>query len=63
MKFCSILGGDAALQGMAVEADVLLLGNARPGVLMPRPRRADLRLDDVDAGHLLGDGMLDLDAD
>ncbi len=58
-----IFGGDAALQRVAVQPDVLLRRHARF-------RRADgkavedvdLRLDDVDAGHLLGDGVLDLDA-
>ena len=59
-----VLGGDAALQRVAVEADVLLRA-ARP--IPASPMRgalgdADLRLDDVDAGHLLGDGVLDLDA-
>ena len=58
-----IFGRDAALQRMAVEADVGLRRHARF-------RRADgeavedvdLRLDDVDAGDLLGDRVLDLDA-
>ena len=58
-----ILGRDAALQRVAVEPDLRLRRHARG-------RRADrlafedvdLRLDDVDAGDLLGDGVLDLDA-
>ncbi len=59
-----ILGGDAALQGVAVEADLALARH--PAGLLVADGGAlgdpDLRLDDVDAGHLLGDGMLDLDA-
>jgi len=58
-----IFGGDAALKGMAVEANVLLLRHARfrrtDGMAV---EDVDLRLDDVDAGHDLGDGVLDLDA-
>ncbi len=54
---------DAALQGVTVEDDLLLRRHAGRG----RADRGafqdvDLRLDDVDAGHLLGDGVLDLDA-
>ena len=58
-----VLGGDAALEGVAVEADVALARHAR-GRVADRGALgdADLRLDDVDAGHLLGDGVLDLDA-
>ena len=64
MKFCSgIFGGDAALEGVAVEPDVLLRRHAR---FRRADRRAfedvDLRLDDVDAGDLLGHRVLDLDA-
>ena len=58
-----VLGGDAALEGVAVEADLALPGNAR--ILLADGGAlgdADLRLDDVDAGHFLGDGVLDLDA-
>ena len=58
-----IFGGDAALQRVAVEPDVRLRRHAR----FRRADRlafedVDLRLDDVDAGHLLGDRVLDLDA-
>jgi len=71
-----VLGGQAALQRVAVQADVGLRRHARsvlddvairvapigrladPGALGD----ADLRLDDVDPGDLLGDGVLDLDA-
>ena len=56
-----ILGGDAALDGMAIEPDVVLRRHARGrradlGAL----GQADLRLDDIDAGDLLGDRVLDL---
>ena len=58
-----VLRGDAALQGMAVETDAVL---RRHTALRRADRGAvqdmDLRLDDVDAGHLLGHRMLDLDA-
>ena len=58
-----VFGGDSALQRMAVEADVLL---GRHAALRRTDGEAvedvDLRLDDVDAGHLLGDGVFDLDA-
>ena len=58
-----ILGGDAALEGVAVEANLALARHARFD-LADRGAFGDmnLRLDDVDAGHLLGDGVLDLDA-
>ena len=59
-----ILGGDAALQRVAVQPDVLLRA-ARRNPASPIALaldQVDLRLDDVDAGHLLGDGVLDLDA-
>ena len=64
MKFCSgILGGDAALQRVAVEPDLRLRRHARGRRADHRAfEQADLRLDDVDAGDLLGDGVLDLDA-
>jgi hypothetical protein len=58
-----IFGGDAALHGMAVQLDLVLGRDARG-----RHRRwqaagdVNLRLDDVDAGDLLGHGVLDLDA-
>ena len=56
-----ILGGDAALQGVAMQRDIFLRGNAALG----RADRlafqdVDLRLDDIDPRHLLGDGVLDL---
>ena len=59
-----ILGGDAALEGMAVEPDLALSRHAGALILADRGAvgDADLGLDDVDAGHLLGDGVLDLDA-
>ena len=54
-----ILGGDPALQGEAVEDDLLLLGHS--GATDPVTLgELDLRLDQIDAGHLLGDGVLDL---
>ncbi len=58
-----VLRGDAALQGVAVEADLRLRRHA--GLWRADGRtldNTDLRLDDVDAGHLLGDGVLHLDA-
>ena len=58
-----VFRGDAALQRMAVQPDILLRRHARfrraDGKAV---ENVDLRLDDVDAGHLLGDGVLDLDA-
>ena len=52
-----ILGVDAALDRVAGERDVALLER------QPLARRdPDLLLDDVDAGHHLGDRMLDLEA-
>ena len=58
-----ILRGDAALHGMAVQFDVFLARHVAVLVADAPPLgEADLRLDDVDAGHLLGDGVLDLDA-
>jgi hypothetical protein len=52
---------DAALHGMAVEAEVFLFRNTRRA-----DRRTfedvDLRLDDIDTGHDFCDGVLDLDA-
>ena len=58
-----VLGGDAALQRVAVQPDVLLRRHAG----FRRADRktvedVDLRLDDVDAGDLLGHRVLDLDA-
>jgi hypothetical protein len=58
-----ILGGDPALHGMAVQLDIVLRRNARFRRRRSHGRRdVDLRLDDVDAGDLLGHGVLDLDA-
>ena len=71
-----VFGGDAALQRMAIEADLLLSRHARARLQHPALgidtvfaladarafRDADLRLHDVDARHLLGDGVLDLHA-
>ena len=58
-----ILGGDAALQGVRVDADVVL---RRHAALRRADARAggdaDLRLDEIDAGDALGDRVLDLDA-
>ena len=52
-----MLGVDAALDGMAVERDVLLReGQRRAG------GDADLLVHEVDPGDHLGDRMLDLDA-
>ena len=57
-----VFGGDAALHGVAVQFDIGLRGH--PGRL--RQGLAlfdqDLGLHDVDAGHLLGDGVFDLNA-
>jgi hypothetical protein len=58
-----VLGGDAALEGVAIEADVLLPGHE--GVIVAEARAlgdGDLRLDDIDAGDQFGDGVFDLDA-
>src|SRR5690606_15271962 len=71
-----VLGGDAALQGMAVQPDLRLRRHARAdrdpvaagvvAVVALADARAfgdpDLRLDDVDPGHLLGHRVLHLDA-
>mmetsp|Transcript_15979 Transcript_15979/g.37862 ORF Transcript_15979/g.37862 Transcript_15979/m.37862 type:complete len:629 (-) Transcript_15979:82-1968(-) len=55
-----VLGGDAALHGDARGVDVLL---HQTDLLEGRAARdAHLRLDEVDAGDLLGDGVLHLDA-
>ena len=57
-----VFGGDAALQGMAAQADVFL--ERDEGVIVAHGCAfgdADLRLDDVHAGHYFGDGVLDLD--
>ena len=52
-----MLGVHPALDGMPGEKDVVLL--EREGL---SGRDPDLRLDDVDAGHRLGDAVLDLNA-
>jgi len=58
-----ILGGDTALNGESIAGDLVLLRN---GYLHAVQRLAlrdeDLRADEIDAGHTLGDGVLDLDA-
>ena len=58
-----VLGGHPALDGIAVEANVLLQRHARfratDGCAV---EQLDLRLDDVDAGHFFGDRVLDLNA-
>lgn len=57
-----ILGGDPALHGVAVEADIRLRRHARDfradGMAF---EDMDLRLDDVDAGDEFGNRVLDLD--
>ena len=57
-----VLGGDPALDRVAVELDVVLRGD--PGRLHQRLPLGDqdLGAHDVDAGDLLGHGVLDLDA-
>ena len=58
-----VLGGDPALDGMAVEADIGLFGDAAFGGAEHGPLRdANLRLDQIDAGDGLGHRMLHLDA-
>jgi hypothetical protein len=59
-----VLGGDAALQRVAGEADVGLGRDAglAGGADVAALGDADLRLDDVEAGDHLGDGVLHLDA-
>ena len=52
-----VFGVDAALDGVAVQADILLA----EAQLLPC-RNADLPLDQVQPGHHLGDGVLDLQA-
>jgi hypothetical protein len=48
---------------MGIDANVLLARHAALGRADPRAARdADLRLDQIDAGDALGDGVLDLDA-
>ena len=57
-----VFGGDAALHGMAMQTDVVLTGHAGGFGQGLAFLDQDLRLHDVDAGHLFGDGMFDLDA-
>jgi hypothetical protein len=58
-----VLGGDAALEGMAIEAHSLLPGHVRLIVAQARALGdGDLGLDDIHAGHQFGDGVFDLDA-
>ncbi len=57
-----ILGGDAALDRVPVEMDVVLAGGAGRLDEALALGDQDLRAHDVDAGHLLGDGVLDLHA-
>ena len=58
-----ILGGDPALQGVAAQPQILLRRDAAFGLADPGAGGdADLRLYQVDAGDLLGHGVLDLDA-
>ncbi len=54
---CGVFGVDAALDGVADLRDVFLLE-----AQLFAGGDADLFLDQIDAGDLLGDGMLDLDA-
>ena len=59
-----VLGGDPALQRVAVEAHRVLGGDAGLGQRADPAALGDpdLRLHDVEAGHDLGHGVLDLDA-
>jgi hypothetical protein len=56
-----ILGGDPALQGGTDRMDGALVGKTEIGQRLTA-RDAHLRLHEVDAGDLLGDRVLDLDA-
>ena len=56
-----ILGGDTALQCMAIEANVFLTRHARCDRQALAFGDQDLRPHDVDAGHLFGHRMFDLD--
>ncbi len=55
-----VFGGDAALQGMAAQLHIGLAGNAGGFGQGLALGDLDLGLNDVDAGHFLGDGMFDL---
>ena len=57
-----VFGGDAGLQGVAGEGDVLLPRLARRFGQRFSLGDEDLGADDVDAGDLFGDGMFDLHA-
>ena len=57
-----VLGGDPALDRVAVEVDVVLGRDARGLHQRAALGDQDLRAHDVDAGDLLGHGVLDLDA-
>ena len=58
-----VLGGDAALHGVAVARHGVLRGQGELGSVQMRARgNEDLRADEVDPGDLLGHGMLDLNA-
>ncbi len=58
-----VLGGDAALEGGAEDADLLLPGDGHLGAVQRQPlRHLDLRAHDVDAGDHFRDGVLHLDA-
>ena len=56
-KFFRVFGVDAAFEAVPAELDVLLF--EREGLPVGEP---DLLLDEIDAGHHFGDGMLHLDA-
>jgi hypothetical protein len=58
-----ILGGDAALHGVAVEPRRPAGGTPIPASISDLPSAIRIcALHDVDAGHLLGHGVLDLHA-
>src|SRR5690606_24624907 len=58
-----VLGGDAALHGIAAGFDLVLRGDVqRLLVQLVALGDEDLAFDDIDAGDDLGDGVLDLDA-
>ena len=58
-----VFGGDAALDGRAVQRDIRLLGKRKRRRVQGVPfGNANLRLHEVDAGDHFGDGVLDLDA-
>ena len=58
-----VFGGDAALEGGAVDVKVVLGGELHFGpVEVEAEGDLDLGADDVDAGDFLGDGVFDLDA-